>query len=78
MLEFGPLPTLSALAYNPDMEINIQQNNITLRPFTLSEAHLLYGLIDSNREHLGQWLGWVDSTRSIDDSKKHIKKEEEK
>lgn len=32
-----------------------------------SEAGRLYELIARNREHLRQWLPWVDSTRGVDD-----------
>jgi ribosomal-protein-serine acetyltransferase len=35
-------------------------------------AQELYEVVDSNREHLKPWMPWVDSTRSVDDTKAFI------
>lgn len=41
----------------------------------LSEEHLqeLHMLIEKNRAHLKEWLGWLDSTKSIDDTRTFLK-----
>ncbi|MGI9180386.1 MAG: GNAT family N-acetyltransferase [Longimicrobiaceae bacterium] len=41
----------------------------------LEERHaaLLYALIDRNREHLRQWLPWVDASRSADGQRDFIR-----
>jgi len=36
-------------------------------------ADAIYSAVDSNREHLRQWLPWVDTTKSIDDTKVFIR-----
>lgn len=35
-------------------------------------ASEIYYLIDNDRDHLRPWLPWVDSTQSIDDTRKNI------
>jgi len=60
------------------MDIKLQQNNITLKQFQFTEAQQLFDLINSNREHLGQWLGWVKNTQSVADIETFIQNEREK
>jgi len=43
-------------------------DQIILRQLSHSEADVLFQLVDNNREHLGKWLPWVDSTTSPEDS----------
>lgn len=45
--------------------INVPGKNIELREFAEQDAAQLYGVIDSNREHLKEWLFWVDFTTEI-------------
>jgi ribosomal-protein-serine acetyltransferase len=33
----------------------------------------VFGLVDSNREHLRRWLPWVDGTKTVDDSRGFIR-----
>lgn len=40
-----------------------------LRPY---EASTLFALVDLNRPHLRQWLPWVDSTRSPEDTRRFL------
>lgn len=35
-------------------------------------ASEIYGLIDNDRDHLRPWLPWVDSTHSVEDTRKNI------
>lgn len=46
----------------------------------LQEHHAvpLFNLVDGNREHLGEWLGWVKDTQSVEDTLKYIKFGKEK
>jgi ribosomal-protein-serine acetyltransferase len=46
----------------------IIDDQITLRQLSHSEADVFFQLVDNNREHLGKWLPWVDSTKSPEDS----------
>ena len=39
-----------------------------------SLANELYALVDSNREHLGQWLPWVKGTTSVTDIESFIER----
>src|SRR5580698_11172343 len=39
-------------------------NGIELRQFEWDDAETLFALVDHNREHLRQWLPWVDATVS--------------
>jgi len=38
----------------------------------LHHAEELFTLIDSNREHIGRWLPWVETTREIKDTRDFI------
>lgn len=46
--------------------------DIELKTFSLDEANKLYQLIDKNRMQIGDWLMWVDKTKSVEDVKKMI------
>ncbi len=43
---------------------------ILLRWPSMADAEELFKLIDTNREHLGRWLPWVDAIQSLDDEKR--------
>jgi ribosomal-protein-serine acetyltransferase len=42
-------------------------DGIELRQFEWGDAEMLFAVVDRNREHLRQWLPWVDATLSADD-----------
>jgi ribosomal-protein-serine acetyltransferase len=44
----------------------------TLRLICPDDAAELFALTETNREHLRQWLPWLDQTREVDDTKKFI------
>jgi ribosomal-protein-serine acetyltransferase len=46
--------------------------HLSLELLELRHADELYGLTDANRDHLREWLPWVDSTRSLEDTKAFI------
>jgi len=48
---------------------------IVLKIPQLEEASILFNLIEKNREHLREYLGWVDGTRSKEDSAQFIQTE---
>lgn len=52
------------LDINPDLELRL-----------LTEAHsqMLFDLIEGNRRYLRLWLSWVDSTRTLDDTRRMIR-----
>jgi ribosomal-protein-serine acetyltransferase len=52
----------------------VVDQEITLRVRTLDEASELFTLIRENKEHLSQFLYWVDATHGILDSKLFIEK----
>jgi ribosomal-protein-serine acetyltransferase len=53
--------------------ITIDKNSeLILRPFAEADAAALYKLVDDNRQHLRQWLSWVDTTTSVDSAHSFI------
>lgn len=51
------------------MRIN---NLIELKLLNTDDAEELFTAVDDNREHLRQWLPWVDATLTVDDSRTFI------
>lgn len=51
---------------------HIIDKDIELRMLEIIHAESMYELIESNRDHLRQWLPWLDITKNVDDSKKFI------
>lgn len=51
-------------------KVLLKIEDIELRTFSLSEENELYKLIDKNRDHIGEWLIWVDKTNSVEDVEK--------
>lgn len=49
-----------------------QASDIQLRRLALSDAAELYSVVDANREHLRQWLPWVDGCTSVADSRQFV------
>ena len=43
-------------------------DEIILKELEIETAAELFALIDSNRNYLREWLGWVDSTKVVDDT----------
>jgi ribosomal-protein-serine acetyltransferase len=46
---------------------------ITLRLLRANDAPELFHLIDYSRDHLREWLAWIDGTKTIIDSEQFIK-----
>ena len=38
----------------------------------MADAEDLFALVDSNREHLGRWLEWVDGIRTVEDERQWV------
>lgn len=51
----------------------VVSDDIALRLCQLEDAEALFSLVDKNRDHLRKWLGWVDKTQTIDDSRDFIR-----
>lgn len=51
--------------------------DLSLELLELRHADELFALTDANRDHLREWLPWLDSTRSIEDTKAFIKTTQE-
>lgn len=47
-------------------------NETELRTFDIQDAEELYALIDTNREHLHRWMGWIDTTTSVENMRSFI------
>lgn len=56
---------------NPKFSLKVDEI-ITLRIPTVDEAESLFCLVDQNRAHLRQFLGWVDMSREVADTRKFI------
>ncbi|EIT84884.1 GCN5-like N-acetyltransferase [Fictibacillus macauensis ZFHKF-1] len=48
-------------------------DEISLKLLEKKEAPLFFQMTEQSRDHLRQWLGWVDYTRTLKDSKQFIK-----
>lgn len=48
-------------------------DNIELRLLGLEHSDGLFALVDANREHLRQWLPWLDMNRSAKDTESFIR-----
>lgn len=53
------------------LEISVD-NNIALRTWSIDNAQELFKLVSSNREYLGEWLPWISSAKTLEDTKKFI------
>ena len=60
---------ISAAAFN---RVQLTDRELDLRPLVAADAPALFELIDGERERLGQWLPWVDETRTESDSARFI------
>ncbi|MDA1280008.1 MAG: GNAT family protein [Chloroflexi bacterium] len=49
------------------MPVIVVDHEIVLRPPGFVDATRLFGVIDKNRDHLNEWLTWVEMTLSADD-----------
>jgi len=47
-------------------------DGLELRQFEWEDAEILFATVERNREHLRQWLPWVDGTRSADDIRQFL------
>jgi ribosomal-protein-serine acetyltransferase len=54
-----------------DVKIKVD-DTIVLELIDHHHAETLYHLVNANRQHLRQWLPWVDHMRSVDDFRKYI------
>jgi ribosomal-protein-serine acetyltransferase len=52
-------------------------DEIELRVLTERDADALFALVDANRDHLREWLPWVDGSRSSDDTRAFIRESRE-
>ena len=57
---------------------HIVDNDIELRLVDIHHAGEMFKSIDSNREHLGKYLPWVDSTETVEDTISFIKNSKKK
>src|SRR5690625_95272 len=55
------------------MFIQDVDENISMRMLAIRDAEALFQLTDHSRDHLREWLPWVDETKTIDDSRSFIK-----
>ena len=54
---------------NPSLFISSELSLKVLRPY---EAGAVFSLVKNNRQHLRQWMPWVDATRSPIDSRRFL------
>ena len=49
---------------------------VAIREWTVSDARVLFDLVDANRQHLRRWeWPWVDATRTVDDTRRSLEKD---
>jgi ribosomal-protein-serine acetyltransferase len=51
---------------------HMAQPPVSISKVTASDAETLFGLVQNNREYLGQWLFWVKKLNSIEDESRFI------
>ena len=44
------------------------KDSIILRPYTRTDADIIFCTVDGNREHLRPWFPWVKATQKVEDS----------
>jgi ribosomal-protein-serine acetyltransferase len=49
------------------LNARLTRETLELRPLEIADAHVLFSIIDKNREYLKTWLTWLDRTKSVDD-----------
>lgn len=54
------------------LAVHIVDSDTKLKLLMLNDSENLFGVIDSSRDYLRQWLPWVDSTKTIEDSRSYI------
>lgn len=54
------------------MKIITVKDNIVLKELELSDAEHIFKAIDSQREYLGEWLPFVEFTKSVKDSLEYV------
>jgi ribosomal-protein-serine acetyltransferase len=45
-----------------------------LRRYTLEDLDVLWGAVEEERERLGEWMPWIEHTRTIDDQRGWLEK----
>lgn len=58
----------SSILNSKDIAIPVLSKGVVLKEFTEQDASQLFKVIDRNREHLREWLFWVDATNSEENS----------
>ncbi|MCC6766573.1 MAG: GNAT family N-acetyltransferase [Deltaproteobacteria bacterium] len=56
----------------PFERVDLRDRELWLRPLLAADAFTLFRLIDAERVRLGQWLPWVEETRTERDSARFI------
>jgi ribosomal-protein-serine acetyltransferase len=51
--------------------------NIKLKRLELEDADAIFAVVDANRNYLREWLPWVDSNATIEDTKLFVKSTQE-
>lgn len=57
----------------PTQRTRIINDAVTLRPLRLSDAQTVFNLVEANRSHLDEFLPWVATTTTADDSAAFIR-----
>lgn len=47
-------------------------DHLSLRMFTIGDADELFTLTMASKDHLKEWLGWLDYTETVEDTRKNI------
>lgn len=55
-----------------EYELLIINKDLQLRQMEYGDAEVLFKLVDANREYLGRWLPWVNTTRTAKDTEEFI------
>lgn len=59
--------------YHPPAMLTIEvDHEIQLRTPLIGDAEALFALIEQNRQHLAEWLGYIGNIRSVEDAERFI------
>src|SRR5580765_3622523 len=56
------------------MFIHRISDSLELRLYQPEHADEVFAVTNANRDHIGEWLPWVDAVKSVDDTKAFIRK----
>lgn len=61
-----------------DLPERFEGERVMLRPYRAGDGAALFAAIDGHRDELKQWMGWVDTHQTVDDSEAYVRRMQSK